>query len=398
MDLLTAFSPHVAGGPWNSQSHPPSPSLPIPDAPEAYRSIAALEAIGPPASPARCPSLPDDYVGLPSPEDDSVAVGRPLPSPFASRSPCSVGVHALKAPRATSHEADEESDSLPSLSQAFQLPPPLRTAASPTRSDSGEAIRVVPYRNDSTLPPRDSISYPPLSASSPPSSNSSLPSIGHTSPHVRRTLIATSAAESPATSVQTGLDEFKRDMSPATAREAAVHSGGIQASVAGIDGSYGRRQLRQRTAAQLQPYTTDFLRFAKNATRNQWGDLVTREAVYGANHRAETTESIRRRLGVLKNRKVDTHGGWLELDDGSKALPPEVEEARLEAELRRRRDAAQLANGTETEAHRAASSSPEIRVRASGASESRRIEKGKGEALIREAAALNVRPYPSIAR
>ena len=84
----------------------------------------------------------------------------------------------------------------------------------------------------------------------------------------------------------------------------------------------------------------------------------------------------------MRSRKVDTHGGWLELDEGSKALPPEVEEARLEAELRRRRDAAQLANGTEIDAHRAASSSPEIRVRASTASESRRIEKGKGEGLI----------------
>ena len=132
------------------------------------------------------------------------------------------------------------------------------------------------------------------------------------------------------------------------------------------------RALRKRTQAQLQPYTTDWMKFAKTAQRNQWGDLVTKEAMYGAQHRPETEAEIAARLNKLQAQKVHTHGGWLEPDAGRKAMRPEEEE-RIE---RMRSLTPRLSDDSDYEAV-----SP--RPRARSRSSSQRPNGRKGEMIAR---------------
>ena len=210
---------------------------------------------------------------------------------------------SLKLPPPLQPHNDSDTDEeLPNLSQAFRPTqaskpnPPLRSS-SPGREHSEGGIDLPAGGNGIKLVAIDST---PSSASSQEDSSS-------------RREEADSTLHSPPTPVQVDSEM------PSNPAEEPQEQG---------------RALRKRTQAQLQPYTTDWMKFAKTAQRNQWGDLVTKESMYGAQHRPETAEEIAARLKKQKGQKIHTHGGWLEPDDGQRAMRPE-DEARTERRLSR---------------------------------------------------------------
>lgn len=205
-----------------------------------------------------------------------------LPSRSASRS----ASPQLRPPLIPPAE-DDSDDDLPSLSQAFGPPKAtMQTAASPyASSHSAQKLSTTAQRHSGGIKLVAVVSSPVSSSSQ------KQPASGPD-------------AQGPPTSVQPHVSD--RD----SVDETLPHG----------------RALRKRTQAQLQPYTVDWMKFAKTAQKNQWEGLVTREAMYGAQHRPETPEEVAARMKKHKSQKIHTHGGWLQPDAGQRAMHPEEED------------------------------------------------------------------------
>lgn len=197
-------------------------------------------------------------------------------------------------------------EDLPTLSQTFirhspvrQVPPPSSSLSSTSplatsSEDEGPTVVAKSARTtDSSSASRRSIQgqqvRPPEPRNSPPLS--SLLSTVDTSEDKDNPSSVASPAHHKVTSPQEARQQLQEDAP-------FVEIGG--------------RQLRKRTAIQLEPYTREFATFATKAARNDWQGIII---TAGLNKDKETPEQLAARLEKQKHRKVDTLGGWLEVDE-----------------------------------------------------------------------------------
>jgi hypothetical protein len=67
---------------------------------------------------------------------------------------------------------------------------------------------------------------------------------------------------------------------------------------------------------QLNPYQAEFAKYVTVAKRNQWDGIIIPAGLNLHKERTETPEEKAARLERRKKQKIDTQGGWLELEDG----------------------------------------------------------------------------------
>lgn len=213
------------------------------------------------------------------------------PSPDEKNTPSSPRL----PPPLRSNSVLESDDELPSLGQALR---PLQNTST-RRSPSPQ--QAVPTNQGQSSPPVASRGIKLIAVEATSSASSSEDEAG--------------PVPQPGNACATSISDIRND-------DVADTRTGVE------DTNLQGRALRKRTQAQLQPYTTDWMKFAKTAQRNQWEGLVTKDAMYGAQHRPETAEEMAARL-KKKAHKVHTHGGWLEPDEGQRAMRPD-EEQRVE--------------------------------------------------------------------
>ena len=82
----------------------------------------------------------------------------------------------------------------------------------------------------------------------------------------------------------------------------------------------GGRRLRKRTAAQKNPYQSEFAKYVLVAKRNQWDGIIIPAGLNLSKEIIETPVERAARVERQKLKKVDTQGGWLELEAG-KGVP-----------------------------------------------------------------------------
>lgn len=81
------------------------------------------------------------------------------------------------------------------------------------------------------------------------------------------------------------------------------------------------RSLRQRTAAQLKPYSTEQQRYTVRLLRNGWEGAVVRGVPTGAEAEGLSADEVRRRKEVAERRERERRerlGGWL-VEEGEEA-------------------------------------------------------------------------------
>ena len=82
------------------------------------------------------------------------------------------------------------------------------------------------------------------------------------------------------------------------------------------DDFVGGRRLRKRTAAQKNPYQSEFAKYVQVARRNQWDGIIIPAGLNLSEARTESSEERAARIETQKKKKINTQGGWLELEAG----------------------------------------------------------------------------------
>lgn len=90
---------------------------------------------------------------------------------------------------------------------------------------------------------------------------------------------------------------------------------------------FGARSFRQRTAAQLKPYSIENAKYTRTMLKNGWKGAV----VVGPRVLEETEEEMRIRKELAELNPRDNLGGWLEFEEGQETR------SRLSQDISKRR-------------------------------------------------------------
>lgn len=95
---------------------------------------------------------------------------------------------------------------------------------------------------------------------------------------------------------------------------------------------FGARSFRQRTAAQLKPYSIENAKYTRTMVKNGWQGAV----VIGPRILEETEEEMRIRKNLAELNPRDNLGGWLEFEEGQEIRNETTQDA--SSSRRKRRD------------------------------------------------------------
>ncbi|GAA6014496.1 hypothetical protein JCM10207_001627 [Rhodosporidiobolus poonsookiae] len=215
-------------------------------------------------SPFRPTARPQPSASLRAPLAGTSASPSKSPAAFDSPAPSSL---ASPAPRVSSRTSPQPRADSPDT--------PRARSPSPARSNASSSVTALFTR------PRRPLSLSALDSS--PSQSARSPSQRARSPTPRRSSPARSPSRSQSRSP---TPDIPPDPDALLARG---------------------RSFRTRTAAQLNPYTTEQVRYTRSLLKNGWEGAVVR----GKKAVEETAEELRRRKEEMARRPRDSLGGWL---------------------------------------------------------------------------------------